>query len=285
MKRMLAGVLALAATTFSVSLTLIPAAYASVPVSARPAPDSVGFALVTQLPAHAGLPAHPVLPLRHTVRSGDTLSGLAVQYCHGVSNDWTGFYHDNRKVIGANPNLIYPGQTLALNRCTDPPQLLHLGSTYHAPVRHAAVRHAAVRHAVNHGGKIWKVTYGYPYKCGDGDNDGWDRPCTVRSAPAHRVYHAATSSRSYSGHYSYAGLERLWISAGGPAWAASHAASIAECESGGNVYAHNPSGATGLWQILGSVVGGNLYNPYVNAANAVAKFKASGDTFAQWVCR
>jgi hypothetical protein len=268
---MLAGVLALAATTFSISLTLIPAAYASVPVSPRQAPGSVGFALVTQLPAHPGL------PLRHTVRPGDTLSGLAVQYCHGVANDWTGFYHDNRQVIGADPNRIYPGQTLALNRCTDPPALLHLGSTYHAP-RHA-VRHAAAR-----SGKIWKVTYGYPYTCGDGDHDGWDRPC-VSAQPAHRVYHAATSSRSYSGHYSYAGLEALWIGAGGPAWAAAHAAEIAECESGGNVHAHNPSGATGLWQILGQVVGGNLYNPYVNAANAVAKFHGGGNTFSAWVCK
>jgi hypothetical protein len=85
--------------------------------------------------------------------------------------------------------------------------------------------------------------------------------------------------------YSYTGLENLWRSAGGPAWAEAHAASIAECESGGLVYAYNRSGATGLWQIIGSVVPGNLYNPYVNALNAVAKFRAGGDTFAAWVCR
>jgi hypothetical protein len=80
-------------------------------------------------------------------------------------------------------------------------------------------------------------------------------------------------------------MESLWESAGGPSWAAAHAATIAECESGGNPDAYNPSGATGIWQILGSVVGGNLDNPYDNALNAVAKFKASGDTFAQWVCQ
>jgi hypothetical protein len=51
------------------------------------------------------------------------------------------------------------------------------------------------------------------------------------------------------------------------------------------VNAYNPSGATGLWQILGSVVPGSLYNAYVNALNAVAKFRASGQTFAQWVCK
>jgi len=84
---------------------------------------------------------------------------------------------------------------------------------------------------------------------------------------------------------SYAGLEALWESAGGPAWAAPHAAEIAECESGGNQMATNPySGAAGYWQILGQVVGGWIYDPYVNARNAVAKFNASGQTFAQWVC-
>lgn len=88
-----------------------------------------------------------------------------------------------------------------------------------------------------------------------------------------------------AGNYSFGQLEALWVSAGGPAWAEAHAAEIAICESGGRPDAYNPSGATGLWQILGSVVPGNLYDPMVNAENAVAKFKASGDTFAQWVCQ
>jgi SLT domain-containing protein len=75
------------------------------------------------------------------------------------------------------------------------------------------------------------------------------------------------------------------VSAGGPASAEAQAAQIAICESGGNPQAYNPSGATGLWQILGSVVAGNLTDPMVNALNAVSKFHASGDTFAQWVCQ
>lgn len=88
-----------------------------------------------------------------------------------------------------------------------------------------------------------------------------------------------------SGPFTTAGIESLWESAGGPAWAAPKAAEIAYCESGYNPNAYNPSGATGIWQILGSVVPGNLTNPVVNAENAVAKFRASGDTFAQWVCQ
>lgn len=90
---------------------------------------------------------------------------------------------------------------------------------------------------------------------------------------------------SSAGRYSFAGLERLWVSAGGPAWAQSSAASVAECESGGNPRAYNPSGASGLWQILGQVTGGYVFDPMVNAENAVAKFEASGDTWAQWVCK
>lgn len=290
MKRMLASTLALAATTVGGSLTLTQPAHASVPAAIRPEPVTVGsyMAVTRELPAHANL------PVLHIVRTGDTLAGLAVQYCHGVANDWTGFYHQNRAVIGADPNLILPGQKLTLTRCTDPPKLLHLGSTYRAP------RKAASRTVARSGGKVWKVTYGYPYQCGDGDGDGYDVACSqlhpaAQAGPAarttgtaRRVYRRtsrAFSARTYAGHYSYAGLEQLWVSAGGPGWAESAAAAVAECESGGNPDAYNASGATGLWQILGAVIGGNLRNPYTNAANAVAKFKGGGDTWSAWVCK
>lgn len=90
---------------------------------------------------------------------------------------------------------------------------------------------------------------------------------------------------SYGTVLTFSQIEQLWVSADGPSWAEYRAAAIAECESGGNRYAYNPSGASGIWQILGSVVSGDLFNPYVNALNAVSKFRASGDTFAQWVCQ
>jgi hypothetical protein len=90
-----------------------------------------------------------------------------------------------------------------------------------------------------------------------------------------------------SGHLTASQMSMLWLCAGGPSWAVSHALRIAMCESGWNTFAHNPSGATGLWQILGQVTafGGSLRDAHVNALNAVAKFRASGDTFAQWVCQ
>jgi hypothetical protein len=108
-----------------------------------------------------------------------------------------------------------------------------------------------------------------------------DRWAAVQPASASAP---AVPAATGAGSYSFSALENLWVKAGGPRWAASQAASIAECESGGNPRAYNPSGATGLWQILGQVVPGNLFDPLVNAENAVAKFRASGDSFAQWVC-
>lgn len=46
----------------------------------------------------------------YTVREGDTLSAIAAR--HGTT--WQRIYAANKKVIGADPNLIVPGQRLAL---------------------------------------------------------------------------------------------------------------------------------------------------------------------------
>jgi hypothetical protein len=88
-----------------------------------------------------------------------------------------------------------------------------------------------------------------------------------------------------SGVLTPAQVGALWLEAGGPAWAETASEAVALCESGDNTAAMNPDGASGLWQILGQVVGGNLFDGLVNARNAVAKFTASGDTWAQWTCQ
>jgi hypothetical protein len=267
------------------------------PSGATPNGPGVIHAPVTVLAAHA--PAREAAVRAHrartwTVRPGQTLSTIA-RAAYGSAKLWPALWWVNKRAV-PNPDLITPGTVLRLSSWH--PQatwLYRAGKAADGPVRLSAPSraiHAAARHARAHG-RIWKVTYGYPYKCGDGDGDGYDMPCSALHR-AHRTAHRATHrahrasrsyARSYAGRYSYAGLRALWMAAGGPSWAASHAASIAMCESGGNVYAHNPSGATGLFQILGQVVGGNLYNPYTNAANAVAKFRASGGNFSAWVCR
>lgn len=88
-----------------------------------------------------------------------------------------------------------------------------------------------------------------------------------------------------SGQLSDSQMIMVWQCAGGPAWADSAMLAVTMCESGHNTHAYNPSGATGLFQILGQVVPGDLFDAHVNALNAVSKFDASGQSWSQWVCR
>jgi phage-related minor tail protein/SLT domain-containing protein len=78
-------------------------------------------------------------------------------------------------------------------------------------------------------------------------------------------------------------IEKLWTAAGGDPSKANLMAAIAEAESRGNPRAYNPSGATGLWQILGAPNRGrywhgntNFTNPVVNAHAAVQKLHDQG---------
>ena len=72
------------------------------------------------------------------------------------------------------------------------------------------------------------------------------------------------------------GLAALWRRAGGPPGVAGLMAAIAMAESGGNPRAHNPSGASGLWQILGVPFPGNPFDPLTNARMAVSKYRSQG---------
>lgn len=79
--------------------------------------------------------------------------------------------------------------------------------------------------------------------------------------------------------YSYAQLEGLWTGAGGSKALAPLMAAIALAESGGNPDARNPSGATGLWQILGAVNTSDqsrLTDPQINAHEALLKYNSQG---------
>jgi hypothetical protein len=86
------------------------------------------------------------------------------------------------------------------------------------------------------------------------------------------------------GDYNYAQLEELWINAGGSPSLAPVMAAIAMAESSGNPNAYNASGASGLWQILGAVNPADqdqLFNPVVNAHEAVLKYQSQG--LGAWV--
>lgn len=63
-------------------------------------------------------------------------------------------------------------------------------------------------------------------------------------------------------------------------WSAVRVFTIMQCESGGDPWAANPSGAHGLMQDMGGP-----FDPAANIAVAHGKYVASGHTFAQWTCR
>lgn len=125
---------------------------------------------------------------------------------------------------------------------------------------------------------------------------GWLLAAAERAEGRHASPRTSTASLAsvtvtYSGGfpsqgtYSFAMLEHVWEWAGGPAYEAWAAATIAECESGGRTSAYNPSGASGLWQILGVPFPGNPFDGPTNARMAVAKFRGAGGNFSPWVCR
>ena len=49
----------------------------------------------------------------YIVKKGDTLTGIAKKLT-GTSANWKAIYNANKKVIGSNPNKIYPGQKLVI---------------------------------------------------------------------------------------------------------------------------------------------------------------------------
>ncbi|WP_030243727.1 LysM peptidoglycan-binding domain-containing M23 family metallopeptidase [Streptomyces sp. NRRL S-350] len=76
-----------------------PVAHAAAGAEAKPA-------------AQAAAPAAPASHETYRVVSGDTLSKIAdVKH---VDGGWQALFEQNRSVVGANPNLIFPGQQLAI---------------------------------------------------------------------------------------------------------------------------------------------------------------------------
>ena len=91
--------------------------------------------------------------------------------------------------------------------------------------------------------------------------------------------------------YTYAQLMGLWIGNGGPVAVAPIAGAIAEAESGGCSTALNPTdnggrqSSFGLWQISNgthSPPAANIYDPNVNARQAVLKYQGAGNDFTPW---
>lgn len=122
--------------------------------------------------------------------------------------------------------------------------------------------------------------------CGGG---GASAPQSTRQSAPRRAATTAISGSSYAAGsanipgvgaiFSYAGLERLWISAGGRSGAASVAACIAEHESGGRQDAISPTNDWGLWQIHNG--GYAMFNPMANAETAV-RMSGNGTNWSAW---
>ena len=79
-----------------------------------------------------------------TVKRGDTLSGIAGEWCHDTA-DWTGWYNKNKHTIGANPDSIQPGQKLVPDCRREKVWLPH-------PAYRDVIRQAAYSTPVHHGG-------------------------------------------------------------------------------------------------------------------------------------
>jgi LysM repeat protein len=84
-----------------------------------------------------------VTPVSYTVRTGDTLSGIATEFA--IPGGWPTLYEGNRQVIGPDPNVIRPGTVLTLARPAAPtrPSARPARHRQAQPATHAAPPHHA----------------------------------------------------------------------------------------------------------------------------------------------
>jgi nucleoid-associated protein YgaU len=105
-------------------------------------------------------------------------------------------------------------------------------------------------------------------------------PATSGQAPTGSSYAAGSANiPATSQVYSYAGLYRLWIAAGGSPSRAAIAACIAEHESSGRPWVISPTSDYGLWQIHNG--GSYMLIPFANAQRAIA-MSGNGRNWGQW---
>ena len=104
-----------------------------------PDPDVIHPGTVLVLPGQ-------VTPVSYTVRTGDTLSGIATEFA--IPGGWPALYAGNRQVIGPDPNEIRPGTVLTLVRPAAPTRpssrpARHRQAKPAPPATHAAPPHHA----------------------------------------------------------------------------------------------------------------------------------------------
>lgn len=179
-------------------------------------------------------PVRLVTVLYYTVQPGDSLSSIARKQ-YGRADAWPLlFYANKRQIRWAND--IYPRQRFIVPALTGaipavPSSELSPAAPTDPPV-HIQVAAAS------------SGTYGHPYYCGDGDRDGWDRPCSTphASSAQARGYAAPVASSSYSVGSSFR-------------------ACVIQRESGGDSQIWNASGHYGLYQFSASTWAAHGGNP------------------------
>lgn len=99
----------------------------------------------------------------YVVQSGDNLWNISKEHLGGGQN-WHAIYEQNAQTIGSNPDLIHPGQNLAIPNGGSHMQVAHAGPTapahaathhpaataQHAPAHQGAAAHARTAHAPAH---------------------------------------------------------------------------------------------------------------------------------------
>jgi len=174
--------------------------------------------------------------------------------------------------IGRGYYTVRPGDTLS--RIAG--YFCHSTSRYHEL---AAANGISNPNIINVGQRIWLA-------CGGtgGSNSGSSGGSSGGSQSISGSSYAAGSANipATSSQFSFAGLERIWISAGGSSGTAYHAACIAEHESSGRSWAISPTDDWGLWQIHAG--GPSMLNAFTNAQRAIA-MSANGTNWSAWATR
>lgn len=243
------GLILAAFMLLALAAGLIPALAGRVPAPRAAQQALTAAAVPLAAPSGPLRPARPALSpaartaLRtYTVRPGDYLSAIALRLC-GHANDWAGLYAANRHLIGTDPDLIFPGQRLAVTRCADPPALLRL-----------AARPAARP---------------------DGDRDRDSGHGSARSGSGARMSDPGTAPYRGSGTLSAAQVGSLWLAEGGPASQLGTAECVAMHESSGEPWQTGQAGEIGLFQLMPSHPDAS-YNPAVNTRGAVLLWESQG---------
>jgi LysM repeat protein len=174
---------------------------------------------------------------------------------------------------------VQPGDTLSrIAR-----YFCHSASRYHEL---AAANGISNPNVINVGQRLWLACGGTGVSSsnGGGSNGSSGSSGSSTSQPISGSDYAAGSAviPAASVQLSFAGLERLWINAGGSSGTAYHAACIAEHESSGRSWAISPTNDWGLWQIHNG--GPEMLNTFTNARKAIA-MSGNGTNWSQWTTR